>query len=212
MKTIRFILMLGLLACIAWGAEVVTETPGPAPEAAVAADPEPVDAAQALHDLRVKKCSRLWQTFAPYSYSPALVEFFISEHERRGIGDQWYHSFLYGMANFGLRVGATAPGLCHGPMDVKWPYCLRSEAAHVLQGPWGPEALRDPRVNIACHVGEMARHHRATGRRGFALIRTVFYPAAPWGGATNRWAPRWHQWDRKCRACIERGYRYGKLP
>jgi hypothetical protein len=160
------------------------------------------------HELRVSKCTRLWQTFAPWSYSADLVKFFISEHERRGIADQWYYSMIYGMANFGLRIGAIAPGDCYGPMDVKWPYCARSDAAYVIKGPWGRSALKDPYVNIACHAGEAAR----TGRRGMYMLRTVFYPAAPYGRACNAWAPQWDKWDRKFSACIDRGYSVGKLP
>ncbi len=207
---VRVILWIALALTVIWGAQVVVTSPaGAEPAEAVAA---PDAEAQAIHDLRVRKCERLWQTFAPWSYSEDLVDFFVTEHERRGIADQWYYSFLYGMANFGLRAGATAPGHCYGPMDCKWPYAARADAAHVLEGAWGESALRQPRVNIACHVGEMARHHESTEREGMALLRTVFYPAAPWGRATNRWAPQWSKWDRRCRACIERGYAVGKLP
>jgi hypothetical protein len=159
-----------------------------------------------VHDIRVAKCARVWRTCAPWSYDPALVEFFISECERWGIGDQWLPLLTYGMANFGLRVNATAPGRCYGPFDVKWPYCSRSHAAHVLDGPWRESALRDPYVNTACHVGQAAEYHRRTGRTGMALLRTVFYPAAPRGRATNAWAPRWEKWDRKFRRVLSEGY------
>lgn len=147
---------------------------------------------------RRRKCRLLWSTHAPWSYSPDLADYLCSEHERRGIGPEWYFSLIYGMANFGLRVGATAPGRCYGPMDVKWPYCARSDAERLLAGrAWHQGILRDPYVNIACHTGEMARLHERTGRTGMALIRSVFYPAAPYGRACNRWASRWERVERE---------------
>lgn len=199
MKTIRFILILGLLACIAWGAEVVAETPGPAPEAAVAADPEPVDAAQALHDLRVKKCERLVATFYANSGFLPYCEVLVSTHERMereggpraaGFGAAWYWSLVYGAANFGLRVGGVAPGNCAGPMDVKH-YPL----------------VRDPVANIEHHCREMLSYYKR-GVRGRRLCEWVMYPARPhdWGGG------RFRKTDAKFRECIERGYAVGKLP
>lgn len=167
--------------------------------------------AERLAEQRVAKAQRCWATYAPWSYDPALVEFFIDECERWGIGDQWLPLLTYGMANFGLRKNATAPGRCYGPFDCKWPYVSRSHAAHVLDGPWCEAALRDPYVNTACHVGQAADYHRRTGRTGMALLRTVFYPAAPWGSATNSWAPRWETWDGKFKDCIQKGYEVGKL-
>jgi len=152
---------------------------------------------------RRRKCRLLWATHAPWYYTQDLADFLCGEHEQRGIGPEWYYSLIYGMANFGLRVGATAPGRCYGPMDVKWPYCSRADAQRLLDGrAWRQSILRDPYVNIACHTGEMSRLHSRTGRTGMALIRSVFYPAAPWGRATNRWAPRWQRWDRKFRATL----------
>lgn len=164
-----------------------------------------------VHKLRVKKAERVWATYAPWSYDPDLVEFFISECEKWGIGDQWLYLLTYGMANFGLRVNATAPGRCYGPFDCKWPYVSRAHAAHVLEGPWDESALRDPYVNTACHVGQSAEYHRRTGRTGMALLRTVFYPAAPYGRACNAWAPRWDMWYNRFTKSIKRGYKVGKL-
>jgi len=151
-------------------------------------------------------------TFAPWADDPELIDWFVTCHEVEGIPGQWYYSWLYAQANFGWGIGRTAPGRCYGPADVKWPYCARPPAAVLGDRPWNRHALLDPRVNLWCHTRQMADYHRQTGREGFALLRTVFYPAAPWGRATNRWAPRWHQWDCKARACLSDGYRAGKLP
>lgn len=172
---------------------------------------QPPTQAELLRNQRIAKANRVWATFAPWSYDPDLVEFFIDECERWDIGDQWLHLMVYGMANFGLRVGATAPGKCYGPWDVKHPYWSREHAAHVMTGPKRESVLRDPYVNTACHVGQAAEYHSQTGRTGMALLRTIFYPAAPWGRATNAWAPRWEKWDREFRECIQRGYEVGKL-
>lgn len=165
-----------------------------------------------IHKLRVKKAGRIWATYAPWSYDPDLVEFFINECEKWGIGDQWIYLITYGMANFGLKDNSIAQGRCYGPWDVKWPYCSQSHAAHVLKGPWNESALLDPYVNTACHVGQSAEYHRRTGRTGMALLRTVFYPAAPYGRACNAWAPRWDIWYDRFIESIQRGYEVGKLP
>ena len=205
-----FVIVLSLLCYYRGNAQ---ETPGatqtpPEAEKPVAG----LTVAQEVHNLRVKKWTRLTLTFEPWAYSPELGEWFITCHEEAGIGDQWFASWTYCMANFGWGIGRTAPGSCFGPCDVKFPYCARPPA-DVLDGiAWNRHALLNPRVNVWCHVNQMAEYHRKTGREGMALLRTVFYPAAPWGRACNSWAPNWTRWDRKAKASIARAYAYGKLP
>jgi len=146
--------------------------------------------ADALHELRVKKCERIVQTFYPHSGFLPYVDFFVAEHERLGMGEAWYWSLVYGGANFSLKVGGVAPGGCAGPMDVKH----------------RPLVL-DPKANIRWHCREMAGFY-ARGVRGIDLCKHVFLPSRPrdWGGG------RFAKTDRKFRKCIERGYEYHKLP
>lgn len=150
---------------------------------------------------RLNKCAYLWQQMAPWSYKPEIVAHFISEHERRGIGDQWFASFVYGFANFGLRLNAKAPGGCYGPMDVKWSSGYGQKAGCVK-----PDDLRDWRKNITAHCIE-ARVGVKRGHRGLALCKYIMYPARPhdWGG--GRFRNTWEKAERQLRA----GYRAGKL-
>jgi len=163
---------------------------------------------QSIHELRVRKATRLVLTFCDYrnhdgtvarsSFLP-YVEFLISTHERmeaeggpfaEGFGAAWYWSMVYGYANFGLRCYATAPGNCAGPMDVKH-YPL----------------ITDPEANIEHHCREML-HFYKRGVRGISLCEHVFLPSSPrdWGGG------RFRRTHRLFSDCIDRGYEVGKLP
>ena len=160
--------------------------------------PGPLDRLS-THDLRVRKCKRIVATFYDYrkrdgslaksNFLPH-VEFFISEHERLGMGPAWYWSLVYGGANFGLRCYGKAPGCCAGPMDVK--HCPR---------------VLDPQANIRWHCREMNGFYKR-GVRGIRLCYSVFLPANPrdWGGG------RFKRTHLKHKRCIEAGYRAGKLP
>ena len=147
----------------------------------------------ALHDLRVKKCQRLVLTFYPHSGFLPYVDFFISEHERLGMGEAWYWSAVYGGANFSLQVGGRAPGNCAGPMDVK----------HYPR-------VMDPEANISWHCREMAGFYKR-GVRGRDLCEHVFLPANPRDWQVRNGQGRFARTDAKFRECIERGYAYGKL-
>jgi len=138
-------------------------------------------------ELRRAKCAYLWARVAPWSYSTALCEFFVAEHERAGIGPEAYFSLVYGFSNFGLTIGKRV-GPCYGPMDV------RREWARACG--YKANDLRDPRVNIRCHVREMAHYHRQTGETGMALLARVFYPASP------RYYHRWKPTDRRFRKLL----------
>jgi len=142
-----------------------------------------------LRQLRVRKCRYIVQHLYPHSGFAPYVEFFVSEHERLGMAEAWWYSLVYGGANFSLRVGATAPGSCAGPMDVKH-----------------RPLILDPKANIRWHCREMAGFYRR-GVRGLRLCECVFYPARPhdWGGG------RFAKTDRRHRACIERAYQEGRL-
>jgi len=156
--------------------------------AALLAAPQPlalVPRADAVHDLRLAKCRYLWQHVAPWSYRDDLSAFFVSEHERAGIGPEWFASMVYGHANFGLTLRKRAPGLCFGPMDVKWPGYARQAGCDE------PADLLDPWRNIRAHVLE-AKEGVGLGYSGLALCRWIMYPARPtdWGGGRFRrtWA------------------------
>lgn len=148
---------------------------------------------------RRAKCAYLWQQVAPWSYRPWLVEHFIGKHESLGIGPEWYYSMIYGSTQFGLTIGKRAPGLCYGPMDVKWPGFARKA------GCTKPDDLRDPRLNVTAYCEEAAYYHKRTGETGMALLARVFYPAAP------RYYHRWRPADRRFRALLAGAYAKGKL-
>jgi len=155
---------------------------------------------QAEQAQRRAKAAYLWQRVAPWSYSPALVEHFVSEHERLGIGPEWLASMSYGMANFGLSVGKRAPGRCFGPMDVRWPGYARQAGCR------RPDDLRDPYRNITAHCLE-ARAGVRRGHTGLALCRWIMMPSRPhdWGRGKFRKA-----WARHVRL-IAQGYAAGKI-
>jgi len=145
--------------------------------------------------LRRAKLMRLVEQLYPASGFLPYVDFFCSEHERLGMPEAWWWSAVYGAANFSLRVGATGPGNCAGPMDVKhWPL------------------VTAPKANIRWHCAQMAGFYRS-GVRGLSLCEHVFYPARPHDWQRDRYGHgRCWRTDRAHRACIARGYQVGKLP
>lgn len=185
---IAAVVCVGLLVlALAARATDTTEAAGAADEAAPAAQ-EP--SARELRDLRVRKCHAVVNALYPKSGFAPYCGYFIDEHERLGIADEWQWSLAYGGANFSLRVGAVAPGNCAGPMDVKH----------------RPLVL-DPQKNITWHCREMAYYHKR-GRSGYRLVQTVFYPARPrdWGGGRIRRAYQRHM------QAIDAAYKRGDLP
>ena len=182
--------------------EIVADTT----EVEVVAEPTEEEKAQAIHNLRVKKFTRIVQTFYNYQGRASIlpyVDHFISEHERiereaiakgitsaKGFASTWWWSAVYGGANFSLTCYGVAPGGCAGPMDVKH-YPL----------------VRDPKKNITWHIEEQFYGWKL-GYRGRGLCEYVMYPARPhdWGGGKFR------KTHAKHLACIERGYEFGKLP
>ena len=208
--TIRAILACALVGCIAWGQQVARapaqhtqaiaepQTPAEA-RATVSADGRATVPTQALrtpeerlHELRVRKCEKLVRTFYPNSGFLPYCETLIATHERMeaegrpraaGFGGAWYWSAVYGAANFSLRVGATAPGNCAGPMDVKH-----------------RPLVTDPVANIEWHCREMLGFY-VRGVRGRDLCESVFYPRAPrdWGGG------RFRRTDARFRECLNGG-------
>lgn len=148
---------------------------------------------------RRAKCSYLWQRVAPWSYSPEIVEHLCAEHERLGIGEEWYYSMIYGFSQFGLTIGKRAPGLCYGPMDHKWPGFARQAGCK------RPEDLRDWRRNVTAHCLEMAHYRNRTGEHGLRLLARVFYPSAP------RYYRRWRPTDRRFRKLLAEGYAAGRI-
>lgn len=186
----------GLLLFTLAGGAGAQQTTEPQPCASIVSP----DAAGREKVLRRAKCAYLWQRVAPWSYSPEIVEHFCAEHERMGIGPEWLASLTYGMANFGLTIGKRAPGLCYGPMDVKWGgYARRAGCRR-------PDDLRDWRRNITAHCLE-ARVGVGKGYRGQALCRYIMYPARPhdWGGG------RFRQTWQRCLRLLAEGYATGKI-
>jgi len=163
------------------------------PLAAATDEPAPIDPVEAaerdealLHDLRVEEARLIVEELYPNSGFLPYVETLISTHERletehgeaaQGFADAWWWSLVYGGANFELRVGATAPGNCAGPMDVKH-----------------SPLILDPVENIEYHCREMLGFYKR-GVRGIELCKHVFYPAAPrdWGGGRFAQTHRRHQ-------------------
>ena len=169
-----------------------------------------------LHDLRVAKCRRLWATFAPWSYDPDLCAFFVAEHERVGLADQWMHSLAYSLVNCGLMTDGSDYHGAYAPCDQRWrngfASSCRVACADLLDGrAWREELLRSPRVNIRCHVEELVYWHDRTGRVGYPLLRKVFLPANPDGSLSRGWGSRWPKVMAKFAASITDGYRVGKL-
>lgn len=188
-----------ILVALAVAAVVLIATADWSCNGHVLAQGVPEMTAEQIHALRVKKAERIVATYYGGSGFLPYCETLVTTHERMeaeggeraaGFGAAWYYSLVYGAANFGLQVGATAPGGCCGPMDVKH-YPL----------------VTDPVANIEWHCREMAEYYRR-GVRGRDLCEWVFYPARPrdWGGG------RFARTDAMFRACIARGYAVGKLP
>lgn len=140
-----------------------------------------------LHALRVAKVARVWRALRPSTYDADLVEFFVTEHEDAGMGEETMYSLAYAWVNSSLnpRMKYSAGGMTsRGLMDCSWSFAKshRAELAPLTTRAWGPSVLYDPRVSIACHVLEAGGHHR-NGRRGYSLLRAVFWPHGT--GSTN---------------------------
>ena len=80
-----------------------------------------------ISELRRIKCAYLWARVAPGSYTKALCEFFVSEHERIGLSADWYYSFCNAAHASGLnprmsfRKGTMwARGLMESPRGNPW--------------------------------------------------------------------------------------------
>lgn len=151
------------------------------------------------YDLRLAKARVIIEALYPNSGMYPWLGTLIREHERygdEGFAGAWYWSLVYGGANFSLRVGATAPGLCSGPLDVK-SYSRRQHR----------RMRTDTAAHIAHHVAEMWRGYQL-GYRRRRLCEYVFLPARPrdWGRGGFR------RTDAAHRAAIEDAYRDGRLP
>lgn len=148
---------------------------------------------------RLAKARAIVDALYPDSGMRPWLGTLIAEHERYGdpeFAGAWYWSLVYGGANFGLRVGASAPGYCSGPLDVK----STSAAEH-------NRMRRDTAAHIRHHVAEMWCGYQR-GYRGRGLCAFTFLPSAPrdWGNG------RFLQTDARHRAVVERAYRDGGLP
>lgn len=184
---IRALKIAGLVALTVAGGSTSPTAAGPTTrQPSIRPTPEQV--------LRREKCRAVWQATAPWSYSRELSDYFVSEHERLGIAAEWWYSLVYGKANFGLTIGKRAPGLCYGPMDVKWPNGAKAAGATK------PDDLRNPRTNIRAYCALASHWHRTTGRTGFRLLAITYYPARP------HEYPRWRPVEKQHQAILAKWY------
>lgn len=142
------------------------------------------------YEIRLKKSRIIVRELYPNSGFYPYIGYFLKAHRKRGMGEQYWWSLVYGGANFSLTVGGIAPGGCAGPLDVK----------HYPR-------ITDPMENIDYHCNEMKSYY-AMDRRGYKLIKKIFLPANPrdWGGR-KLW--RTHIKHKKV---IKNAYKKGKLP
>ena len=160
---------------------------------------------------RRSKCAFVWRWVAPDHYSRVLSDFFVDEHERHGIGEEWFASLVYSYSGSDLNPrmvcsggGMTACGICDGTeLCIGQAEALRRFGTTDRANSW---------VSIASHVQQMADLHGETGEVGFALLRNVFLPSQPdgaraWQEQTGRWEPISERFQR----ILAYGYRHGKL-
>ena len=140
---------------------------------------------------RRQKLSRLWKKFYSHSYSPQIVEWWCSEHERYGIGDLWYASFCNMSYASGLnpRMSCRGGGLwARGLCDCTQLNGTRRDFADI-----GSTDLLDPRVSIRNHCIELSEKVRH-GYRDWEALRAVFLPNSPNG---RRAMQEQHRWERE---------------
>lgn len=157
-----------------------------------------VEGAQVSDETRLAKGRIIVDALYPDSNFRPWIGTLIAEHERYGddgFAGAWYWSIAYGGANMGLRVGATAPGLCSGPLDVK----STSLSMH-------RRMRTDTRAHLKHHVAEMWRGYQK-GYRGRGLCEYTFLPSHPrdWGGG------RFRRTDAAHRDVIAKAWRLGTL-
>lgn len=148
------------------------------------------------HDQRIAKLGYVWEHGYAHSYTPQLVDDFVTEHEMVNLGSQAWFSLVYASSGSNLRSGMRN-GRAMGLMDCQWAFIsgYRGRRPDLVKGrPWDRRLLMDPRFSIWSHCEELAFYHQRTGRLGWALQRCVFLPAAPDGERTmreqrRRWQP-----------------------
>jgi hypothetical protein len=155
------------------------------------------EGAEVGNPLALAKCRLIVRECYPNSGFSPWCGTLIREHERLsrekqapGFASHWWWSLVYGGSNAELRVGATFPGHCSGPMDVKaWPLVL------------------EPGANIRHHVAEAWLGY-SLGYQGRRNCEYVFYPSHPhdWGGG------RFRQTDARHRRVVTLAYQDGRLP
>jgi len=153
-----------------------------------------------VHDLRVAKCRIIVQKLYPRSGFLPFVVYFVSRHERLGMGEEWWWSLAYSGAGIGLRCHYRARNGCAGPCDR-------------------PGGSTDPKANISAHCREWYGYYKR-GIEGYAAAKRVFFPRRP-----HDWIPgksiadmhrtqahgRIWQAHTKHRQVIAQAYRDGKL-
>jgi len=158
----------------------------------------------AVHQERVAKCRAIWQASAPWSYSPELAEFFVTEHERQCVGDQWWWSLCNARYASGLnpRMSCRGGGMwSRGLMD-----CTQLNRPRSAFRDLGTANLFDARVSIRNHCFEAGDYHRWTGREGWSLLRMVFLPRSPDGRRARAEVPKWRRVERQHQRYLQSWY------
>jgi hypothetical protein len=160
--------------------------------------------APSASELRRAKCAYLWARVAPWSYSKGLCGFFVNEHERIGLGSDWYYSFCNAAHASGLnpRMSFRKGGMwARGLMD-----CTQRNGPRSAFRDLGSCDLFKPKVSIRNHCLEMNSLHRQSRREGWSLQRAVFLPRSPDGWRARREQRKWQAKDRAFRAIMADWY------
>jgi len=153
------------------------------------------------HDLRVAKCELIARELYPDSGFLPYCEFFVSEYERLGMGDDWQMGLAYCAAGISLRCHYRARNGCAGPTDI-------------------PGGSTDPKRNIRAHCREWHGFYKR-GIVGYAVAKRVFYPKRPHDWLPGRSIKHMHRTQKHGRIwqaylrhkqVIEGAYRDGYLP
>jgi len=153
---------------------------------------------------RRAKCRAVWAASAPWSYSPELADFFVADHERRGIGPECWYSLCNARYSSGLRpkMSFRAGGMwARGLMD-----CTQLNGPRSAFRDLGTCDLFNPKVSIRNHCLEAAAFHAKTGREGWALQRKVFLPRSPDGRRAWAEVGKWRRVERRHLSYLAKWY------
>ena len=198
-----------LLAVVFLLALAVTAHPAPLPRhrATNKADKQRIE----VFCLRLDKCGAIWRAVAPYSYDPRLVSFWVAEHQRQGIPEEWRASLIYSYSGSDLdpRMVCSGDGMCAVGLCDETEVCYPADQALKR---FGTLDRHDCWLAIASHVYQAAGLHASTGREGLDLMRSVFLPMAPDGArAWQEQSGRWEGIAARFDEVLAQAYRTGTL-